>query len=311
MKPEGHPCSHARGAIILAGGDGARLLGLTRTVSGREVPKQFCPLVGNRTLIEQTIQRAALLAETGMTCTVVNRAHESLYRPLLASRSAGRIIAQPANRGTAPAILYALLHLARVDALAPVILLPSDHYFDDEPALARYAEAAFGAVEKRPELTVLLGITPTSPEPSYGWIEPGAALGTFGPSSVHAIARFIEKPAPSLAGQLMASGSLWNTFILVGRVSTMLGLFLIAAPQLYSAFAKTRHVFDTVREAAVIEHLYGKLPASNFSKDILEQAQGNLAVLPVAGVHWTDLGEPKRVLEIRDRLALRAQGDAA
>lgn len=311
MKPRDQVYSHARAAIILAGGDGARLRGFTRTVFGREVPKQFCPLVGNQTLIEQTIQRAALFAETGMTLTVVNRAHESLYRPLLNSRSAGRIIAQPANRGTAPAILYAMLHLARIDASAPVIILPSDHYFEDEAALARHAEAAFETVEKRPELTVLLGITPTSAEPSYGWIEPGALLGTFGPSSVHAIVRFVEKPAPSLAAQLMASGSLWNTFILVGRVSTMLSLFLIAAPELYSAFAKTRRVFDTVREAAAVECLYDRLPASNFSKDILEQAQANLAVLPIAGVHWSDLGEPKRVLEIRDRLGVRARGNAA
>lgn len=311
MEPQSHPYSHARGAIILAGGDGARLRGFTRTVFGREVPKQFCRLVGNETLIEQTMQRGALLAETRLTFTVVNRAHEPLYSPLLASRSAGRIIAQPANRGTAPAILYALLHLARIDASAPVILLPSDHYFDDEAALALQAEAAFEAVEKRPELTILLGIRASSAEPSYGWIEPGALLGTFGPSSVRAIVRFIEKPAPSLAAQLMASGSLWNTLILVGRVSTMLSLFLIAAPALYWAFSKASYVFDSVREAAVVERLYDRLPASNFSKDILERAQANLAVLPVAGVHWSDLGEPKRVLEIRDRLAVRARGNAA
>jgi mannose-1-phosphate guanylyltransferase len=311
MKPQDHPYSHARGAIILAGGDGARLRSFTRAVLRRDAPKQFCRLVGSRTLLEQTIQRASLVAEAGTTFTVVNRAHESLYLPLLTSHSSRRIIAQPANRGTAPAILYALLHLAKIDANAPVIILPSDHYFDDEAALAGHADAAFEAVEKRPELTILLGVTPSSAEPSYGWIEPGARLGTFRLKEVHAVGRFIEKPVPSFAAQLMASGCLWNTFIMVGRVSTMLSLFLVAAPDLYSVFAKTSNAFDTVREQAAIERLYGRLPVINFSKDVLEQARTNLAVLPVTGIHWSDLGEPARVLEVIERLAVRAQGNAA
>jgi mannose-1-phosphate guanylyltransferase len=109
----------------------------------------------------------------------------------------------------------------------------------------------------------------------------------------------------------MASGCLWNTFILVARVSTMLSLFLIAAPELYSAFARISHAFDTVREQAAVERLYGKLPATNFSKDLLEQAQANLAVLPVTGIHWSDLGEPARVLELTDQLGVHLRGNAA
>src|SRR5581483_1363756 len=125
---------------------------------------------------------------------------------------------------------------------ASVLLMPSDHYVADEAALANYIYRAFAAVEERPEFTVLLGIAPDQPETGYGWIEPGAALPT-GRCTMREVRRFVEKPSVRIASELMAAGCLWNSFMIVGRATTLLGLFAITTPQLYQVFSKLRPAF--------------------------------------------------------------------
>jgi mannose-1-phosphate guanylyltransferase len=66
-------------AIVLAGGEGSRLLSLTRRIAGTDLPKQFCPLTGEHSLLEQTIRRASLLLPEANILTVVNRAHQPFY----------------------------------------------------------------------------------------------------------------------------------------------------------------------------------------------------------------------------------------
>jgi len=166
------PDTKDRAAIILAGGDGTRLRELTRKILGKDVPKQFCPVIGERTLLEQTRKRVSLAVAPGTTIAVVTRPHERFYAPLLADIPLQNLVVQPENRGTATAIIYSLLRLANIVPNAAVALIPSDHYVDDDTAFMRHIDLAFEAVEARPELTVLLGITPDRPEAGYGWIEP-------------------------------------------------------------------------------------------------------------------------------------------
>ncbi|HZO82293.1 MAG TPA: sugar phosphate nucleotidyltransferase [Candidatus Binataceae bacterium] len=295
----------SRTAIVMAGGDGTRLRSLTRQIVGRETPKQFCVLTGTTTLLEQALGRAALMADRGLTLTVVNRAHHDFYFPLLSHLEPRSVVEQPANRDTAPAILYALLRLAETAPGASAVILPSDHFIDDEHAFARHVQAAFAAVEDRPELTVLLGIKASTPETSYGWITPGTRILRVNGSGLHAVTRFVEKPSLALAHRLMEQGSLWNTSVIVGRVSTLLGMFMVASPRLYFAFAKVRPTLNTVFEHRAVEDLYRDLAPINFSSHVLERAALNLAVMPVEGLHWSDLGETARVMEAIARTGMR------
>src|SRR5437016_8599056 len=103
--------TQSRWALILAGGDGRRLRPLTRQIAGDDRPKQFCPVLGGETLLEQTRRRVAALAPSERVLVVVVRAHERFYAPLLADVPSRCVVIQPENRGTAPAILYGLLRL--------------------------------------------------------------------------------------------------------------------------------------------------------------------------------------------------------
>lgn len=290
-------------AIVLAGGDGVRLRSFTRRVSGCELPKQFCPIMGSKTLLEETLDRVSVLIDRQRTFTVLTQTHERFYTPFVDGLS--NAVVQPRNRGTAPAILYALLRMAEIaPASAAVALFPSDHYVSDSRAFMRHIEAAFRVVENRPEFTVLLGIAPGGPEQSYGWIEPGERVWNEFP--VYTVRRFFEKPEAELAAELWKAGALWNSFVLVGRVSTLIATFVMALPQLYVAFRSVRPVLGTVFEQSTIKRLYADLASFNYSEQVLQKLPVNLAVLPVSGVEWSDLGDPDRVIETWARTGIRS-----
>lgn len=289
--------THHRWAVILAGGDGVRLRSLTRGITGDDRPKQFCALVGENTLLTQTRRRAALAVPVHRTLVVVNRAHERFYTQQLADLRAPALAAQPENRGTAPAILYALLLLAGRRAGADTVaFLPSDHYLSNDGAFMAQVEQGLEDCARRPDLVTLLGIAPDRPEPGYGWIEPGDPVVGVGRSGLCYVRRFWEKPAAPEAERFRAQGWLWNSFVMVGRVSTMLALIRLTVPDLYRSFAEIGPALGTVGETPALERLYCGLPSVDFSRQVLTARPDRLAVLPVRGVHWNDLGDPDRVL---------------
>lgn len=304
------PSEFNRAAIILAGGEGMRLSELTRKIAGFQLPKQFCRLLGKISLLEQTRKRVSLSVPAELVWFALNRDHERFYTPLLADVSAGNLVVQPRNRGTAPAILYSLLRLAQLAPRASVLLMPSDHHVEDEAALMKYVDLAFAAVEQRPELAVLIGIAPDEAETSYGWIEPGPALSS-GQRDVLHVRRFWEKPSREIAVELMAKGCLWNSFIIVGQMPTLLGLFILATPELYVSFSKIRLTLGTLFEKDSIRKLYEDLQPSDFSRHVLVLAAGNLSVLPVCDIGWSDLGEPNRVVKALASLGIHENWAAA
>lgn len=294
-----------RWGIILAGGNGTRLLPLTRRISGDDRPKQFCPILGSETLLEQTGRRLALTVAADRTLVVLAQAHERFYAPLLAQVPASRAVVQPENRGTAPAILYGLLCLAAIAPTRRVAILPSDHYVSDDAAFMAHVGAAFDAVRALPEVVVLLGITPESPEVEYGWIEPGPPIAIQGACPLYRVRRFWEKPPQPLAETLMAQGCLWNSFVMVGRVSAFLTLIRKAMPQLYYAFGAVHRALGTPRQGEVARQLYARLPETNFSHEVLASRPEHLALMPAGDVGWSDWGKPSRVLSSLARIGVR------
>ena len=291
--------------VILAGGDGTRLRSLVRALVGDERLKQFCPVMGGETLLEQTRRRIALSVPPDQTLVVVTRAHERYYRPALTGLPPSLAVVQPDSRGTAPAFLYALLRLAAVAPAASVAIFPSDHYVSDDEAFMAHVDGAFAAVRRCPDRVVLLGVEPDRPEVGYGWIEPGARLLAISegraptPLVVSAVRRFWEKPPAPVAAALQRQGSLWNCFVLVGRLPTLLASILSALPGLYHAFAALQPALGTPEEAAAVGRLYASLDPADFSRQVLAARPADLAVLAIRGVTWSDLGEPARVAETR------------
>jgi len=285
--------------VILAGGDGTRLRELSRLVSGDNRPKQFCTLFGNTSLLERTRARLAPTIAHDRTIFAVVRDHERFYRSELADVDESRIVVQPANRGTAAAIIYSLVRLERLDHDPLVAFFPADHYFANEEDFAQNVENAFDEARRHPELLVLLGAKPEKAETGYGWIEPGAPMeiGGKGSSLTFRVRRFWEKPSAPVAEQLLDSGCLWNTFVIVGRARTFFETIEAAAPRTLKTFRALRNATAKQEEMQRAAELYAAMPSGDFSREVLTRCPDRLAVLQMNDVGWGDLGTPAGVVD--------------
>lgn len=293
------PVNH-RWGVILAGGDGVRLRPLTRIACGDGRPKQFCPLLGGKTLLAWTQSRIAGIIAPEKTVFALTRTHEPYYARTLATVPSGRKIEQPANRGTLPAILWSLLRVVQADQEALIAFLPSDHYIASEREFATALDSAFVFAEAHREKVVLLGAAANRPETEYGWIEPGGAMT----NRFSSVQRFWEKPAPDTAHRLLAQHCLWNTFVMVGSARAFLAMVRRAVPNLVAAFEEILFGPGPL-EHPRMQELYQSLAPADFSRDVLSASTEALVVSDCGQIGWNDLGDPGRFVA-----ALREEGMA-
>jgi len=281
-----------RWALVLAAGDGRRLQGLTQTATGTVVPKQFCSLNGGLSFLEETVQRAQSVVPRERICAVVASGHARHWSRLLESMPLSNIITQPRNRGTAIGILLPLLHIMQQDPHARILLLPSDHHVRYEARLAASLQAAMRPGRPADADIVLLGIEPDHVDPELGYIVPERS----GSASFCAVSRFVEKPSPSEARELIRQGALWNAFIIAADAGALLRLFEQRCPDVVE---KMRRLIQLEpkgeRPLTSLAELYDDLPDLDFSRGILQGQEQYLRVLAVPECGWSDLGTPDRV----------------
>jgi len=270
-------------ALVLAGGDGKRLLPLTTRLTGTPTPKQFCRLTGDRSLFESTLDRIAPLIPAERTLAVVGRSHLSLAGSQLAALPATNLIVQPENRETGPGLLLPLLALAARRPDATVVVLPSDHFVRDAAAFRVHVADAVRQVAAHPDRIALLGIVPEHPEPGFGYVLPGRVHP--GRTPVFDVARFVEKPSPAAAAMLVRCGALWNSFVMIFRVGRLLDLLRALRP------ADVARLEDATDLAAA----YTDLVPWNFSHDFLRLVPEHLLLVRADGVGWSDWGTPEAV----------------
>jgi mannose-1-phosphate guanylyltransferase len=288
-----------RWGVILAGGDGVRLRPLTRFISGDDRPKQFCRLFGAKTLLGQTRSRIGASISRERTLVILTGSHERFYAEELGDIARCRMLVQPENRGTLPAILCALLRIVQLDEDASVAFFPSDHHYADEKKLMAGVETAFAIAHTDPDAVILFGASARHAEVAYGWIEPdvtsGDSLGDRD-NPLPRVRRFWEKPSEAEAQMLLEKGCLWNTFVMVGRARAFLAMIQSAAPGLYDLFASLPLRTPSEKAAEALAAVYSRIAAADFSRQVLAAQPERLTVLPLGDVGWSDLGDPQRVV---------------
>lgn len=278
-------------ALILAAGEGSRLQALTTTASGLAIPKQYCSVAGDSSLLHQAVRRARVVAPRDRTCTIVAAEHERWWRGLSHSVPPRNIIVQPRNRGTANGILLPLLQIVHRDQDASLLVLPSDHYVRNESVLADSLRQSMLQLQQQPDHIAMLGLVPEEADPELGYIVPGAAAT----AQAREVRRFVEKPSAATARELMSQGGLWNSFIFAARGATLVRAFEAHCPQIV---AQMRRIVADKRldsPGAQLAGLYEELPSLDFSRDIVQALPQRLSVLTVPPCGWSDLGTPRRV----------------
>jgi mannose-1-phosphate guanylyltransferase len=298
---QGSPNHKHRWSVILSGGDGMRLRPLTRVLTGDDRPKQFCRLVGEKTLLAQTRHRLARTVPADRTLLVLTKSHEPFYAVELPEVSPSRMVVQASNRGTLPAILWSLMRIVRLDPQAVVAFFPSDHHYMNEEKFIAEVESAFEAAETT-SCVILLGASATAPEVEYGWIEPEPMATD---SRLLRVRRFWEKPSCQVAQTLLDQGCLWNTFVMVGRADAFLELIRSAEPGLYETFQTTVAQCKTDMNPELMRAVYEQIETADFSKRILSGTTKTLAVLSLGDIGWDDLGDPDRVGAMLSQVRLR------
>ena len=263
-----------RRGVMLAGGDGIRLQPLTRLICGDDRPKQFCPLPDACTLPGHTVRRAERSIPAAQLLFALTHTHREFYIHDPDGAGSQRIV-QPANKSTAPPILFSALSIEGMDD-SLIAVLPGDHFYCDEDRFTAALESAFEIAAKRPSKVVLIGARPDRPEVEYGWIALGAAVGHES-GELYRVTGFQEKPTLDPPRTLPGDRSAWNTFVMVGHVRPLLEMAAQAIPA----------VLERVRgaelwagsETYIGESVYNELHSSDFSKQVLSPEAMRLLVL--------------------------------
>ncbi|WP_066093695.1 mannose-1-phosphate guanylyltransferase/mannose-6-phosphate isomerase [Xanthomonas massiliensis] len=273
--------------VILSGGSGTRLWPLSREM----YPKQFLPLVGEKTMLQATWLRVAPLAGTG-PIVVANEEQRFVAAEQLAlvGGHASAILLEPAGRNTAPAIAVAALEATRDGGDALLLVLPSDHVIRDEAAFRQAVVVATAAAEAGKLVT--FGIVPTQPETGYGYIKAAAGEG------VRAVERFVEKPDPATAERYVASGEyFWNSGMFLFKASRYLQELEQYQPAMLEAcrqaWQKAKRDPDFVR---LDKAAFAASPSDSIDYAVMEKTH-DATVLPLdAG--WSDVGSWSSLREV-------------
>ncbi|WP_439520000.1 mannose-1-phosphate guanylyltransferase/mannose-6-phosphate isomerase [Hydrogenophaga sp.] len=278
--------------VILCGGSGTRLWPLSR----QSFPKQFVPLLGDRNLLQLTLERLAWCGEPAIC--VASEDHRFLVADALESRNAsGQVILEPAARNTAAAMALAAL-LARSQGGADPLLLfcPSDHHIPDAVAFGKTVEQGVAAAEGGAIVT--FGVVPSFPSSAYGYIQQGDVRA----DGSRSVARFIEKPAPAAAQSLLLQGHvLWNAGIFLVRASVLIEALARHAPDILQS---CEQAMAAPRRESVGQVSFVRPEAAPFlacrSQSIdyaVMEPHDNVAVVPFQG-QWSDVGSWNAVADL-------------
>jgi mannose-1-phosphate guanylyltransferase/mannose-6-phosphate isomerase len=289
--------------VILCGGSGSRLWPMSR----RLLPKQFLPLVGERSLFQDTALRARGVPGAGAPIVITNAEQRFLAADQLAEvgMEARALLLEPAGRNTAPAVAAAALHVAREDPATVLLVQPSDHVIGDLAAFrAAVAEAAAAA---RDGYLVTFGMPPTEPSSGYGYIEAGEAIG----GNTFRIRRFIEKPGVEKAKALLAQGGFyWNSGMFVFQAQRYLEELGRLNPAMLAAVRAALE--RATRDLAFLrldKDAFAACPADSVDYAVMERTAAGAMVRAAMG--WSDVGSWSALWEVGAKDGARnvARGD--
>ena len=297
-RPRPQPAQDDRAArdqwvVVLAGGNGRRIRSFTTTADGRSVPKQFCRFRDERTLLAATLDRAMHVTSSARVLVVVQEAHRPWWEAELGRVPAANVIAQTDDRGTAIAILQALVEIHTRDRSPRLVVMPCDADVDDETVLLRSIGGAQWTARGFPEDVVLLGVVPSHIDPEYGLIVPsGAGAG-------RRVRSFVEKPLLTVARRLMRAGAMWNSFIFACNGWALYDLFTDALPDMTNDYL--RRICGSDGGAGARARVVAAMPSQDFGHDVLQRGTHHLRLVPVPTCGWTGLGTPGRLAAWLDR----------
>jgi len=263
--------------FILCGGTGPRLWPLSR----KNNPKQFLSLLDKKSILEQTIKRSQRTVDTQNIYIVSGQNYfDKIIKIAKEFNLTKNVIIEPEKKNTAMAILYSVAKIKQINPNAIISTLPSDHYIKN---IARFKQTLIKAkrIAQSTDTIVTIGIKPTKPDSSYGYIYPDQKIDDY-----YHVAKFIEKPDLEIAKKLIDKNSYWNSGIYTFSVSTILSEFEKLQPEYFTIF---KNLEKNLNYPKKIEQIYKESPYLSIDRAISEKSS-KMTMIP-ATFDWSDIGE--------------------
>jgi mannose-1-phosphate guanylyltransferase len=282
-------------AVILAGGSGTRFWPRSR----RARPKQVLSLDGERTMIQNTVERVEPVVSAGQVWIITNDLLAQTIAMQLPEVEESHILREPAARNTAPACGLAAFLLERKSPETVLGVFPSDHTIGDVKRFRRVV-CAGAELARRSAAIVVLGVQPSRPETGYGYIELGAAVGPITESGesipVRRVRRFTEKPDKTRAKRFVRSGNYaWNSGMFLWSAKTLADAMREHQPKTAELLEQIAAAWGTPKFEQVFAELYPRCESISIDYAVLEprsakgEAKSELYCLP-GDFAWSDLG---------------------
>lgn len=278
-------------AVIIAGGKGTRFWPMSREA----FPKQFLKLIGERTLLQDTIHRLSsevkpsnvLIVTTGNQKDIVDWQLKDLLGDV-------NCVLEPEGKNTAAAIALAAFKLHKKDPAAVMLVLPSDHYVSDIRLFNAAVKRALPAAEKGGIVT--FGLKPTRPETGYGYICAGKSIG----AGMFKVSKFVEKPDVKTAKSYIKEGSYyWNSGMFLFRAKDMIKELQKHLPDIHRAFSSVSGALNTDREEDALRRIYGSLKEESIDYGVMEKS--DRIIMAAADFPWSDIGSWSALDEVLDK----------
>jgi len=258
-------------AVIMAGGKGTRFWPLSREA----FPKQFLRLVGERTMLQDTIHRLEGKVRHSNILVVTTKGQKNLVE-WQTKESLGDVhcVVEPEGKNTAPAVVLAAMKLYKKSKDALMLVLPSDHHIGDMELFRAAIDRAIPVAEGGRLVT--FGIKPVRPETGYGYIKTGRRLK----DGVYRAERFVEKPDLKTAKSFVKGGGYyWNSGMFLFRAVDVLAEAKKLMPLLYRQFSEIAPVLNTANEEDSLKKAYRTMKEESIDYGVMEKTK-KLAVTP-------------------------------
>lgn len=279
-------------AVIMAGGVGSRFWPRSK----EKKPKQLIRIIGENTMIQDTVKRLEGLVANDHIFIVTNKVQKLRVKEQLPQIPEENIVDEPFGKNTAACIGLAAVIIKNKNEDAVMITLPADHLIKDDAEFRNCISRATEFADQSKGL-VTIGITPTRPETGYGYIQFDE---TETDANIHKVLTFAEKPNIETAQRFLEAGDfLWNSGIFIWRVDTILDEMKKYLPDLSDGLEKIEEAVGTTDFEKQVVQVYGQLKSISIDYGVMEKS--DKVFLTQADFYWNDVGNWEAVYEITDK----------